>query len=84
MFIQLYVIDAFLCHARVRVLPLTAIDTFRVNKMVCAYPGGKVRAISREALVRGDIARDPTRLRQIPWLRVRLCEMMEWRDLACI
>ena len=56
----------------------------------CAYPGGKVSTISREALARGDIARDPTRSRQIPWLCMRLREMMEWheaaglRDLACL
>ena len=36
--------------------------------------------ISHEALARGDIARDPARSRQIPWLRVRLREMMEWRQ----
>ena len=42
------------------------------------YPGGEVRVISDEALARGDIARDPARSRQIPWLRVRLREMMEW------
>ena len=36
------------------------------------YPGGKVRAISRGVLARGDIARDPARSRQIPWFRVRL------------
>ena len=42
---------------------------------VHGYPGGKVRAISHEALAHGDIARDPTRSHQIPWLRVRLLEM---------
>ena len=47
---------------------------------VCMYPVGKVRAISREALASGDIACDPTSSRQIPWLRVRLREMMEWRE----
>ena len=36
------------------------------------YPGGKVRAISRGVLARGDIARDPAPSRQIPWFRVRL------------
>ena len=44
------------------------------------YPGGKVRAISRGNLARGDIARDPVRSRQIPWFRVRLREMMERRE----
>ena len=44
--------------------------------------GGKVRVISREALARGDIARDPTFSRQIPCLHVRLREMMEWREAA--
>ena len=42
----------------------------------------RFRVISREALARGDIARDPARSRQISWLRVRLREMMEWRDVA--
>ena len=44
------------------------------------YTGGKVCAISLEALARYDIVRDPTRSRKIPWLRVRLREMMEWRE----
>ena len=54
-------------------------------------PGGKVRAISREALARSDIARDPARSRQIPWNRVLSRDRREWardggitRDLACI
>ena len=33
-----------------------------------------------EALARGHIARDPPRSHQIPWLRVRLREMMKWRE----
>ena len=40
-------------------------------KCLHVYPGGKVRAISGEALARSDIARDPTRSRQIPWLCVK-------------
>ena len=52
------------------------------------YPGGKVRVISREALARGDIARDPTFSRQIPCLRLRLHGMARsdgiTRDFACI
>ena len=40
----------------------------------------RFRVISREALARGNIAHDPARSRQIPWLRVRLREMMEWRE----
>ena len=45
-------------------------------------PGGKVRAISRRVLARGDIARDPARLRQIPWFRVRLRKGAKRRDYA--
>ena len=44
------------------------------------YPGGKVRAISRGDLARGDIARDSVRSRQIPWFHVHLREMMERRE----
>ena len=46
------------------------------------YPGGKVRAISRGVLARGDIARDPARSRQIPWFRVRLRKGAKRRDYA--
>ena len=46
------------------------------------YPGGKVRAISRRVLARGDIAHDTARSRQIPWFRVRLREMAKRRDYA--
>ena len=45
-------------------------------------PGGKVRAISRGVLARGDIARDPARSRQIPWFRVRLRKGVKRRDYA--
>ena len=45
-------------------------------------PGGKVRAISRGVLARGDIARDPARSRQIPWFRVRLRKGAKRRDYA--
>ena len=48
----------------------------------CDIPGGKVRAISRGVLARGDIARDPARSRQIPWLRVRLRKGAKRRDYA--
>ena len=34
------------------------------------WKGARDFAISREALARGDIARDPARSRQIPWNRV--------------
>ena len=51
-----------------------------VKYLIHVYPGGKVRAISRGDLARGDIARDPVRSRQIPWFRVRLREMMERRE----
>ena len=57
----------------------------RLYTCICTlymYLGGKVRVISREALAHGDIARDPAHSRQIPWLRVRLREMMEWREAA--
>ena len=46
------------------------------------YPGGKVRAISRGDLARGDIACDPAHSRQIPWFRVRLRESAKRRDYA--
>ena len=56
--------------------------------IMCLDPGGKVRAISRGVLARGDIARDPARSRQIPWFRVRLHAKARsdgiTRDLACI
>ena len=48
----------------------------------CGFPGGKVRAISRGVLARGDIARDPARSRQIPWFRVRLRKGAKRRDYA--
>ena len=43
------------------------------------YPGGKVCAISRGDLARGDITCDPARPRQIPWFCARLREMIERR-----
>ena len=55
--------------------------------LLARCPGGKVRAISRGVLARGDIARDPARLRQIPWFRVRYVKARSdgiTRDLACI
>ena len=52
------------------------------NTHVHVYPGGKVRAISRGVLARGDIARDPARSRQIPWFRVRLRKGAKRRDYA--
>ena len=45
-------------------------------------PGGKVRAIPRGVLARGDIASDPARSHQIPWFRVRLRKGAKRRDYA--
>ena len=45
-------------------------------------PGGKVRAISRGDLARGDIVCDPAHSRKIPWFRVRLRESAKRRDYA--
>ena len=47
-----------------------------------ATPGGKVRAISRGDLARGDIACDPAHSRQIPWFCVRLRESAKRWDYA--
>ena len=41
--------------------------TFINPQHACNFPGGKVRAISRGDLARGDILRDPVRSRRIPW-----------------
>ena len=61
--------------------------TFINPQHACNFPGGKVRAISRGDLARGDILRDPVRSRRIPWFRVRLRGARSdgiTRDLACI
>ena len=60
---------------------MSFIATFLPQMGLCKHiPGGKVRAISRGDLARGDIARDPVRSRQIPWFRVRLREIIERRE----
>ena len=61
---------------------LTCRLVFSEKLKLCSYPGGKVRAISRGVLARGDIARDPARSRQIPWFRVRLRKGAKRRDYA--
>ena len=60
----------------------TDCSSYECYMYVYMYPGGKVRAISRRVLARGDIARDPARLRQIPWFRVRLRKGAKRRDYA--
>ena len=52
------------------------------HRMWPDLPGGKVRAISRGDLARGDITCDPARSRQIPWFRVCLRESAKRRDYA--
>ena len=77
MYIQIHVhTDKDTCTYRYMYIQINIHVHTRVERFA------RFRVISREALARGDIARDPARSRQISWLRVRLREMMEWRDVA--
>ena len=68
-------------HVHVRTGMEEEMDVISAS-FVIQIPGGKVRAISRGVLSRGDIARDPARSRQIPWFRVRLRKGAKRRDYA--